>query len=230
METMHGEHDRTPGPPFVLAGINVVFVATAVWLLLGGGLEVLVRRGPLEFEAGDWGRRALLAGMFLVYLLRFSFTTLVLLRRRMGWREVATVAPWLAFVYGALALLGGSNPRGVGFPAVVGIALYLAGSFLNTASEWGRLRWKRHPEHAGSLYTGGLFAYSMHINYFGDVVLFTGFALVAGTYGALIVPVLMTLSFAFVHVPILDAYLADRYGDEFRKYAQETKRLIPGVW
>jgi steroid 5-alpha reductase family enzyme len=113
---------------------------------------------------------------------------------------------------------------------VAGIALYLAGSYLNTASEWTRMRWKRAPGHQGKLYTGGLFARSMHVNYFGDMVLFTGFALGTGRYVALLVPLLMTLSFAFVHVPVLDAYLADRYGAEFKAYAERTSRLVPGVW
>jgi protein-S-isoprenylcysteine O-methyltransferase Ste14 len=70
----------------------------------------------------------------------------------------------------------------------------------------------------------------MHINYLGDVLLFTGFAMAAGRWAASLVPVLMALTFVFVHVPMLDAYLAERYGTEFRAWAEHTRRLIPGIW
>lgn len=71
---------------------------------------------------------------------------------------------------------------------------------------------------------------SMHINYFGDVVLFTGWALLTATIWTLGLPLLMLLMFIFMHIPPLDEYLAERYGDEFKAYQSKTKRLIPFVW
>ena len=44
-------------------------------------------------------------------------------------------------------------------PQKVADVLVLAGSALNTVSELQRHRWKRRPENAGHLYTGGLFRY-----------------------------------------------------------------------
>ncbi len=207
---MHGDHSRAFGPPIALFCAHLAIVGVVVWLLLGGGLETLDRIGPLRFDTGSRVRRVLLASMSVVYLLRFALTSFVLLRRRMDWREVAAVVPWLAFIHGSLALLGGSNTAGLGAVGITGVILYVLGSWLNTASEWGRMNWKKSPEHVGRLYTRGLFARAVHINYFGDLVLFTGFTLAAGRWGALLVPVLMAASFAFVHVPTLDAYLAAR--------------------
>jgi protein-S-isoprenylcysteine O-methyltransferase Ste14 len=229
-EIVHGNHSRAFGPPLALLCAHLGVVAVVVWLLLGDGLETLDRIGPFRFDTGSWDRRLLLASMSVVYLLRFALTSFVLLRRRMDWREVAAVIPWLAFIHGSLALLGGSSAARLGAVGVAGIVLYVLGSWLNTASEWGRMAWKKSPEHAGRLYTYGLFARAVHINYFGDLVLCTGFALVAGRWGALLVPILMAASFVFVHVPTLDAYLAERYGAEFRAYVERTKRLVPGVW
>jgi steroid 5-alpha reductase family enzyme len=82
---------------------------------------------------------------------------------------------------------------------IIGILLFLTGSFLNTASEYFRFSWKQKKENTGHLYTGGLFKYARHINYFGDIVLFTGMAMVAHQIQLLIIPI----SMAFVFVVIL---------------------------
>ena len=38
------------------------------------------------------------------------------------------------------------------------------------------------------------------------------------------------LMFVFMHGPMLDKYLEERYGDGFRAYAKKTKKLIPFVY
>ena len=38
-------------------------------------------------------------------------------------------------------------------------------------------RWKQQPANAGHLYVGGLFAFARHINYFGEILTFLGWAL-----------------------------------------------------
>ncbi|MDH4021106.1 MAG: DUF1295 domain-containing protein, partial [Xanthomonadales bacterium] len=110
------------------------------------------------------------------------------------------------------------------------LGLYLSGSYLNSASEVQRKLWKKKPSSKGHCFTGGLFRYSMHMNYFGDVVLFTGWSLLTATFWTLGLPLLMLLMFMFVHIPPLDEYLAERYGEEFAVYRVRTKRLIPLVW
>ena len=93
-----------------------------------------------------------------------------------------------------------------------------------------RKNWKTLPENQGQCYTGGLFKYSMHINYFGDSVSFTGWAVLTANGWALAMPALMTAMFIFVHIPGLDAYLAERYGASFEAYARRTKKFIPFVY
>ena len=85
----------------------------------------------------------------------------------------------------------------------------------------------------GKLMTTGLWALTMHANYFGDTLLFTGWTLassglaVSWTWWA--VPV-MTALFVFMHIPGLDEYLADRYPKEFPKYAATTAKFIPYIY
>ncbi|MBA4071705.1 MAG: hypothetical protein C0497_07705 [Gemmatimonas sp.] len=46
----------------------------------------------------------------------------------------------------------------------------------------------------------------------------------------LFVPLGMACNFIFVIIPAHDAYLAEHYGEEFARYAERTKRLIPMVY
>ncbi|MGH9561002.1 MAG: DUF1295 domain-containing protein, partial [Terracidiphilus sp.] len=174
--------------------------------------------------------RALLFSCAVVYFLRVCFSCFYLMRRTMHWGEAAGIGFFVFLVHIFFALLGGTNPHGVGVIAGFGALLYLVGSYLNTGSEYMRRVWKQDPAHQGHLYTGGLFRYSRHINYFGDEVLFTGYAMVTMSPWAFAVPAFMAISFLFTNIPTLDHYLARKYGDEFDGYATRTKKLIPFVY
>ena len=110
--------------------------------------------------------------------------------------------------------------------ASIGAALFLAGSWMNSYSEYARHVWKQRPENRGRLYTEGLFHYSRHPNYLGDLVLFSGLCMIAGVLVTAIVPVLMLAGFVFVNIPVLDAHLAHKYGGEFAEYARRTHKLF----
>lgn len=227
---MHGNHELNRGAATALFLAHALVVGGVVWLLLGGGLAYLDGHLPMDLSVGDELRRWTIVGLSTLYLLRFSLTGFVLLPRRMGWNEAAVVGLWVGFIHFTFALGGGTNPSPMGSVSLAGLVLYIFGSFLNTASEWQRQDFKNRTENQGRLYVHGFYRWCMHPNYLGDVILFTGFALVTGRAWALWVPAAMTLSFVFVHIPMLDQYLADRYGEDFRHYAGRTGRLFPGIW
>jgi protein-S-isoprenylcysteine O-methyltransferase Ste14 len=118
----------------------------------------------------------------------------------------------------------------VGFVEVIGILLYLSGSYLNTQSEYHRHVWKLKAKNRGRLYTKGLFGLAMHINYFGDIILFTGLAAVTHSLSILVIPLIMTVNFIFNIIPSLDRYLEKKYKDEFITYARKTKKLVPLIY
>ncbi len=66
---------------------------------------------------------------------------------------------------GATLWTGKSNQLGV--MQYSGLALFAAGSFVETFSEMQRAHFKKDPHNAGKLHMGGLFALSQHINYLG---------------------------------------------------------------
>jgi len=224
--------DKSPStlPKSILALLHLSAICAAAWLLFGGGILAVSGWLHLGADLASPLRRALLLGAAAVYFLRVLVTLFVFLERRMGWAEVGTVAAWIGALYVCFAFFGGRQTAPVGLREVVGVLLYLGGSYLNSGAEYQRHVWKQQPKHHGQLYTEGLFRYAMHINYFGDLVLFSGWVLLAGRLLLWIIPILMLLGFVFLNIPALDRYLAERYGEAFRMYAARTKRLVPFVY
>jgi protein-S-isoprenylcysteine O-methyltransferase Ste14 len=225
LQSIYGRQERSFAPRLFLVVGHGIIVAGAVFFLLGGALPF-----GLRAEEAPFARRAIVAAAALVYFARVCVTALYLLRRRMGWPEAATILVWLLFVHGGFALLAASARRPPGIADLAAGVLYLAGSFLNTGSEYARFRWKKRPENRGHLYTEGLFRFARHINYFGDTLLFAGYALFTARLVALAVPFLMACLFVFVNIPMLDRYLRSRYGAEYEAYARRTKRFVPFLY
>ena len=179
---------------------------------------------------GDSTRRVILMACLIIYFFRLLITVFVLLKRKMVWVETIIVSILMSLALFAFVKVGGSNHLPVGIIEIAGIILFLVGSYLNTSSEYKRYAWKKKIENKGRLYAEGLFKYSMHINYFGDIVLFTGLAMIAHSISLLIIPLIMVLNFIFNIIPSLDKYLEKKYGEEFKEYAGKTKKFIPIVY
>lgn len=148
----------------------------------------------------------------------------------MEWMEMLVVSALMSFALFSFAKVGGNSNQPIGLLDYFSMFLYLLGSWLNTYSEYTRYVWKKQNENKGHLYTKGLFKYSMHINYFGDIILFTGVALITLQFSMLFIPLAMTMNFIFIIIPRLDKYLAQKYGDEFQEYADKTKKLVPELY
>jgi protein-S-isoprenylcysteine O-methyltransferase Ste14 len=177
--------------------------------------------------SGNFSRRLLIAFCLIIYFVRLQVTVWVFQKRKWTWLETITITILMSFVLYAFANVGGNNKQVVGIVEVIGILFYLSGSYINTHSEYYRHVWKLKEENRGRLYTEGLFSKSMHINYFGDIVLFTGLAIATHSLSMLVIPLIMAVNFVFIIIPSLDRYLEKKYGAEFRDYAQRTKKLIP---
>lgn len=216
----------------------VAVAASAVmawWLLFWGGLSILsVWSSHLwthsPWQVGNPVRRLLLALALSVYFFRLLLTLFVFFKRGIRWNEAAVVAGWVAFIYLAMSVAGGTNGVPVGIAAGAGVVLFLLGSWMNTWAEYARHQWRQRPENRGRLYTAGLFRLCRHPNYLGDLISFSGLAFIVGLWITGIVPVLMLLGFVFANIPMLDAHLAEHYGDDFAVYSGHTRKLIPFLY
>ncbi|AUQ58647.1 putative membrane protein [Phaeobacter inhibens] len=226
MSSSYGGVDRSHGrslrTKLGFAALHAGSVSICLWLAFGG--------------AGwpDPLRVKILAGAAVLYFLRHLVTLFVLLQRKVDLSEGLGLAVFMAAFEIGFLLLGTGIISGEATPFgpwdMLGGALLLIGSVVNTGSEMQRWHWKKRPESKGHCYTDGLFAYSMHVNYLGDSILFTGWAILTASLWAAVVPMLMTGMFLFYHIPALDRYLADRYGAEFRAYAARTAKFLPFVY
>lgn len=232
MDAISVYRDKSPSlkSKLTLATLHLFIVLITVWILLGGGIPTIEHMFNAERHVGPIVRRSLLAAAAVLYFLRVLGTLFIFIKRRVPWSEVATIAVWVGIIDILFAYFGGRIETAVGAWIVIGGCLVLVGSAINSGSEWQRLTWKNRPENKGHLFTGGMWKYSRHVNYFGDLVLFTGWAMMTGVPALFVIPVLMIGGFAFANVPAQDRYLAERYGDEYKAYASRTARLIPFIY
>ena len=179
---------------------------------------------------GNELRQIILFVGLVIYAIRMLVALFFFLKRRMSWQEGLLVSIVMSVIILALAYYGGNQKASLGNIDGIGIALYVCGSFLHSCSEYQRYKWKQRTENKGHLFTGGLFKYSMHMNYFGDVLLFSGLALITRVLFVFVIPLFMALNFIVILIPALDAYLARKYQAEFETYASKTKKFIPFVY
>jgi len=216
-----------PKSVFTVCMVAVVSVATV--LMFSENLHSIAWLKPHQIS-GDLLRRILIASCLLIYLLRLQITVWIFQKRKWTWPEAITISILMSIALYVFGKIGGNNRQDIGAFELIGLLLYLSGSYINTHSEYARHVWKLKAENRGRLYTKGLFSLSMHINYSGDIVLFTGFAMITHRLGVFIIPLVMTVNFVFNIIPLLDRYLEKKYGDEFRNYSRKTKKLVPLIY
>ncbi|MFC1975765.1 DUF1295 domain-containing protein [Chloroflexota bacterium] len=222
------QHDISLWQKFVFCSCFLITILLSVWLMFADitPSDTWLKQDQIT---GDFLRRVLIAACIIIYFLRLQITIWVFQKRKWTWTETITISILISLAIYAFASVGGNNKQVIGAFEVIGVFLYLSGSYLNTQAEYSRHVWKLKKENKGRLYTGGLFSLSMHINYFGDIVLFTGFAMITHI-SVLVIPFLMSVNFVFNIIPALDRHLEKKYQAEFRHYAGETKILIPWIY
>jgi steroid 5-alpha reductase family enzyme len=207
-----------------------ICVGVAWWYLLAGGIRSVGAWFGWAWTPGDPARRLCLAVMLSIYFLRLLITQFVFLKRAVSWSEIRMIVPWVLCIYLLLSIAGGTNSASLGTQGAVGVVLFAIGSWMNSYAEYARHVWKRHPENRGRLYTLGLFRYSRHPNYFGDLISFSGLCLIAGRWVTIVIPLVMLAGFVFANIPMLDSHLQNHYGPAFDEYAGRTRKLIPFVY
>jgi protein-S-isoprenylcysteine O-methyltransferase Ste14 len=219
-------HEASLAPKCLFLGMVSAALTALLWMMFP-----LMTPVPNWFEPyllnGDPVRRGLVFMCLAVYVLRVTLTILLFLKRKFIWFESLIVSPLMTFVILVIGREGGANSQPLGLLEFTGLALYFTGSFLNTWSEFQRQQFKSDPTNLGRLYTYGLFRISRNINYFGDVVLFSGLALVTGRFSMLVIPLFMGLNFVLFIIPRKEAYLAEKYGSQFSEFRKKSKTLIP---
>jgi steroid 5-alpha reductase family enzyme len=136
----------------------------------------------------------------------------------------------------ALAIITGEERQSIGWVAIVGILVWVVGFTIEVVADRQKSAFKRDPANRGRFITSGLWGWSRHPNYFGEIVLWTGIAIIAvpvltgWRWVTLISPVFVVVLLTRVSgIPLLEARGKKRWGDEaaYQEYVRTTPVLIP---
>jgi protein-S-isoprenylcysteine O-methyltransferase Ste14 len=224
---IYGHGGRSIPQRTLLVVAQTLFLAIAGWLLLGDGLSIVSRWFGWHLTAGNEARRYLLLAFCVVVYIRILFTGLYLLKRAIGWEEAISIPLAFMVYYVGFSLLGGPTSIPIDWIDGLAIGLFCVGSLINTYSEILRDNWRKKPENRGKLYTGGLFRYARHVNYFGDILWVSGFALLTRNIWSALIPLGLLAFFLLYNAPELDRHLQEKYPEEFAKYKAQVRMLIP---
>jgi steroid 5-alpha reductase family enzyme len=153
-----------------------------------------------------------------------------LLKRKIPWEESISVPFSFAIYYIGFSLFVLPTSKPIDFLDYFAILLFITGCIFNSVGEILRDQWKRLPKNKGKIYTLGFFKYSRHINYFGDILWVTAYAVMTRNWYAISIPIFIFCFFAFYNAPKLDKYLKNKYGNDYDVYASKVKMLIPFIY
>jgi steroid 5-alpha reductase family enzyme len=133
-------------------------------------------------------------------------------------------------------LLGRDSASDFGVWAIVGVAIWFIGLAIESAADAQKSSFKGKEENRERFITSGLWRYSRHPNYFGEMLVWWGLFLYAvpflhgAAFAVVIGPVFITLLLLFVSgIPLLERGAEAKYGDDlaYREYKRRTSILVP---
>lgn len=136
----------------------------------------------------------------------------------------------------ALAVITSDVRVPLGTVGMIGIAIWAIGMLIEIIADRQKSQFRANPENKGRFISSGLWAWSRHPNYFGEILLWTGMAIVAipvlqgWQWATLISPVFVTFLLMKVSgVPLLEEAADERWGgqDDYEQYKRTTPVLIP---
>ena len=136
----------------------------------------------------------------------------------------------------AFAVITGGNSKPIGIVGYVGIAVWAAGMLIEIISDRQKSKFRSDPANKGRFIHSGLWAWSRHPNYFGEIVIWIGMAIIAlpvlqgWQYVTLISPVFVTFLLTRVSgVPMLEEAADERWGgqEDYEAYKRNTPVLVP---
>lgn len=158
----------------------------------------------------DWGRLFILRSYFQIFILQ-------------GLLMMIIAAPVIT--------VNSSLSSSLRISDFAGLMIWTAGFLFEAVGDWQLARFKRNPDNRGAVMDKGLWRYTRHPNYFGEVMIWWGFFLLAlgvpKGWITFISPVLITfLLLRISGVTMLESALHDRKPG-YREYVERTSVFIP---
>jgi len=144
---------------------------------------------------------------------------------------------WVTFTMAsALVAITTATRKDLDLFAVIGFLIWIFGFVFEVTADTQKSRFNANPENKGKFIRTGLWSRSRHPNYFGEIVLWIGIAIIAlpvlqgWQWVALISPVFVTLLLTRVSgVPLLEKKADKKWGrqEDYEAYKKNTPVLIP---
>ncbi len=171
-------------------------------------------------RAGEDSRFANVRGRFLRFLMAWSLQGL-----------------WVVFSIAAgLAAVTSVAPRSFDIFAALGAAVWVIGFSIEASADRQKRVFRAKPENRGKFISSGLWAASRHPNYFGEIVLWTGIAIMAlpvlqgWQYLTLVSPVFVAILLTKISgIPLLEEAADRKWGGQadYEEYKRSTPVLVP---
>ena len=207
----------------------------------------LLAAGSSAPDARGW----LIVGLVLIWCARLGSFLFMRVRRSGSDSRFDDIKPYwgrffMAWTFQGLwvfmtllaALVAVTSPAGTGWDALatLGLAVWITGFAIEATADRQKSAFRAAPANRGRFIRHGLWAWSRHPNYFGEIVLWTGIAIMAtptmadwqwlGWASPLFVCWLLT---QVSGIPMLEKQADERWGGEpdYEAYKANTPVLLP---
>jgi steroid 5-alpha reductase family enzyme len=136
----------------------------------------------------------------------------------------------------ALAAITSNIRKELSLFALIGTLIWVFGFAFEVIADSQKSRFRADPENQGRFINTGLWSRSRHPNYFGEIVLWIGVAVIAlpilrgWQWVTLISPVFVTLLLTRISgIPMLERRADEKWGgqEDYEAYKEKTPVLIP---
>jgi steroid 5-alpha reductase family enzyme len=144
---------------------------------------------------------------------------------------------WVTFTAAAaFAAITTTNQRELSWPALIGFLVWAFGYFFELISDAQKNAFRGNPDNRDKFIRTGLWAWSRHPNYFGEIVLWLGVAIIAlpvlkgWALITLISPIWVIIQLTLISgVPMLEKKADKKWGgqEDYETYKANTPILIP---
>jgi steroid 5-alpha reductase family enzyme len=144
---------------------------------------------------------------------------------------------WVSFTIAAgLAAITTTVRRELGVFALVGTLLWLIGFSIEVIADRQKDKFRTDPQNEGKFINSGLWSWSRHPNYFGEILLWIGVAVIAvpvlsgWQWLTMISPIFVIVLLTRISgIPMLERRADEKWGgqDDYEQYKSRTSILIP---
>ncbi|HEY9704694.1 MAG TPA: DUF1295 domain-containing protein [Allocoleopsis sp.] len=145
---------------------------------------------------------------------------------KVGGIEFIFVLLFVGILYALPGYFAFTNPEPISYITVaIALPLYTFGTLINTSADVQKMTAKQYNS---GLVKDNIWRLSRNINYFGDILRYLSFSIVAGSIYAYSVPGLILILY-IQRMLQKEKTMLEKYPD-YGEYLQKTSRFIPFIW